>query len=614
MPGRANMTAVTGTAGQLLGGRYQLIAPVGKGSMGQVWRGRDEVLSREVAVKEVLLPDWLSKAERDELVVRAMREARAAARLHHPGIVTVYDAVEYDGVPWQVMEFISSPSLAQIIAQEGRLAWERVAALGAHLADAIAHAHAAGVVHRDVKPANVLLAGPRAILTDFGIACILDSSTQLTRTGAIIGTPHYMPPEQIEGDSRQAPVDLWALGATLYHAVEGCPPFTAPATSGVLAAVLTQQVPEPRFAGPLAPVLHSLLIKAPAQRPNAVALTDQLTALLRPGRPSLTAKSSNGKPPPTATSPADRESPCRAAVLTGHSGRVHSVAFSPDGSALASGCDQGISADGSLVDGGYRVRLWNPRTQTCRARLAGPQGAASSVAFSPDGTMLASGNSGQPVYLWRIGGRFGRKGAALADDTDVMSLAFSPDGATLATGNCYKTVRLWHLNTRTCIGVLSGHGGWVHSVAFSPDGGMLATGSGDRTVQLWDVSTQARVATLTGHSEMVREVAFTPDGTLLASCSADKTIRLWKVGTRTHVATLTAETSSVFCVAFSPDGAMLASGGTDNLVRLWDIARLTCTATLSGHSEAVTALAFSPDGTTLASSSHDKTVRLWRLN
>ena len=139
------MTAVAGAAGQLLGGRYRLVEPVGKGGMGQVWRGFDDVLEREVAVKEILLPDGLSETEHDYPVARTMREARAAARLHHPGIVAVYDAVQYDGVPWIVMEFISGPSLAQVIAQDGRLPWERAAALGADLADALAHAHAAGV-------------------------------------------------------------------------------------------------------------------------------------------------------------------------------------------------------------------------------------------------------------------------------------------------------------------------------------------------------------------------------------------------------------------------------------------------------------------------------------
>lgn len=283
------MTAMAGTAGQLLGGRYRLAEPVGKGGMGQVWRGYDETLEREVAVKELLLPADATGTRGDKLIARTVREARATARLHHPGIVAVFDVVLHDGVPWIVMEFVPGPSLAEVITRDGRLAWERVVGLGAHLADALAHAHAAGVVHRDLKPANVLLAGCRTVLTDFGIARILDTATRLTSTGAIIGTPQYMPPEQIEGEPGRSPVDLWSLGATLYHAVEGHLPFDGPTLTAVLAAILTQPVPAPRHAGPLAPVLMSLLTKAPGQRPNAAALAEQLAGLSRAGRPTLTA-------------------------------------------------------------------------------------------------------------------------------------------------------------------------------------------------------------------------------------------------------------------------------------------------------------------------------------
>jgi WD40 repeat protein len=610
------MTAVAGAAGQLLGGRYRLVEPVGKGGMGQVWRGHDDVLEREVAVKGILLPDGLPETEHDYLVARTMREAQAAARLHHPSIVAVYDAVQCDGVPWIVMELIPGPSLAQVITREGPLPWERAAALGAHLADALAHAHAAGVVHRDLKPANVLLAGPRTVLTDFGVARLLDATTQLTSTGKILGTPHYMPPEQIEGAPVQAAVDLWALGATLYHAVEGCPPFNRPTLTAVLAAILTQPPPVPSHAGPLEPVIRSLLTKAPGQRPNAAALADQLSGLVRPGplpggvRPPRPAAQPS---PDTMTLHARPRSSSSAAVLTGHSGRVHSVAFSPDGSMLASGCDQGTGPDGALVSGGRRVRLWNVATRACAATLAGPQGAASSVAFSPDGTTLASGNSSDPVHLWRLGGRFRRNTTTLPGETGVMSVAFSPDGTTLATGNYDKTVRLWRLASRSCVATLSGHSGWVHSVAFSPaDGDVLATG-GDHTVRLWNTRTGRCAPILAGHSGSVREVAFSPDGTLLASGSVDGTVRLWDAKTRDCVGTLTGDAVPVFCVAFSPDGTALASGGADGAIWLWELDRRVCTGTFTGHEGPVAAVAFSPDGRTLASGSHDLTVRLWRI-
>jgi len=610
------MTVMAGQAGQLLCGRYRLVELVGKGAMGQVWHGHDETLKRSVAVKEILLPAGLPQAERDYLIARTLREAHATARLRHAGIVTIYDAVQFDDVPWIVMEFVTGPSLDKVIARDGRLPWEQVAALGVDLADALAHAHTARVVHRDLKPANVLLAGRRAVLTDFGVARVLDATTELTAKGELLGTPQYMAPEQIEGESALAPVDLWALGATLYTAVEGSPPFGGPTLTAILAAILTRPPPTPQQAGPMAPLISALLSKVPSQRPDAAALTRQLTALLRPDPAVLTVRSPGPSPaaePTTFVPAAGLEAPFGSAVLGGHVGRVYSVAFSPDGAVLASGCDQGVRPGGSLVMGGRRVRLWEVASQTCTAALTGPDGAASSVAFSPDGVMLASGNSGQPVHLWWPWGRFRKGPVTLAGDTDVMSVAFSPDGALLATGNCHKTVRLWDVAARRCLATLSGHGGWVHSVAFSPDGGTLATGSADHTVRLWDVAARTCLATLADHGEIVRAVAFSPDGAILASGSIDRTIRLWDVAARRCVAVLTDGFTPVFSVAFSPDGSLLASGGTDRTVQLWDAATRTRIASLTGHAKAVTSVAFSPDGSTLASGSDDRTVRLWRL-
>ena len=610
------MTVMAGQAGQILCERYRLVEPVGKGGMGQVWRGYDEILKRSVAVKEILLPGGLEGTERDYLIARTLREARAAARLHHPGIVTVYDAIHFADVPWTVMEFVSGPSLQEVITRDERLPWEQVAELGIDLADALSHAHAAGVVHRDLKPSNVLRAGRRTVLTDFGVARILDATTELTAEGALIGTPQYMAPEQIEGGSIQAPVDLWALGATMYTAVEGRRPFDGPTLTAILAAILTRPPPILQHAGPIAALISALLSKAPSQRPDTASVIQQLTALLRPDPPVLAVRSPGTARPtePTTVVPTVRQgSPFRATVLDGHGGRVYSVAFSPEGGVLASGCDQGVKPDGSLVKGGRRVRLWDVASRTCTAALTGPEGAASCVAFSPDGAILASGNSGQPTHLWRLGRRFRKGPIILPDDTDVTSVAFSPDGGILATGNCYKTVRLWDVAARTCLATLSGHGGWVHSLAFDLDGGILATGSGDHTVRLWDVAARTCFATLTDHGEIVREVAFSPDGATLASASVDRTIRLWDVATRTCTAVLTDGFTPVFCVAFSPDGSVLASGGPDSTVRLWDVGTRTCTATLTGHAEAVTSVAFSPDGNTVASGSHDRTARLWHL-
>ncbi|MEU8798634.1 serine/threonine-protein kinase [Spirillospora sp. NPDC048819] len=250
---------------QTIAGRYELAEILGRGGMGAVWRARDRTLGREVAVKEVSLPDGLDGAQVERVYARTFREARSAARLDHPGIVTVYDVVEEDGRPWIIMQLIRAESLDRVIAREGPQAPGRVAEIGLDLLDALRAAHAAGVVHRDVKPGNVLLPPGRAVLTDFGIATVAGDET-LTQAGAVLGSPAYLAPEQA-GHQRATPAsDLWSLGATLYAAVEGRAPYSRPDLWGVMAALLAEEPDPLRLAGPLTPVIQGLLRKNPDER------------------------------------------------------------------------------------------------------------------------------------------------------------------------------------------------------------------------------------------------------------------------------------------------------------------------------------------------------------
>ncbi|MFC9969644.1 serine/threonine-protein kinase [Spirillospora sp. NPDC127200] len=275
---------------RLLAGRYRLLSVVGRGGMGTVWRARDEALHREVAVKEVLLHEALSDEEREQRHQRTLREARASARLNHPGVVTVHDVVDEGGHPWIVMELVQARSLQEILDEEGPLPPGRAAAVGRQIAGALRAAHAIGILHRDVKPANVLItADDRAVLTDFGIAQIAGDAT-LTRTGLIMGSPAYMSPERVNGDRALPASDLWALGATLYTACEGRPPHHRSDAMAVLAAILTQEPMPPRNAGPLAPVLRALLERDPAKRMSADDAEKALARVQAGGTPAPVAE------------------------------------------------------------------------------------------------------------------------------------------------------------------------------------------------------------------------------------------------------------------------------------------------------------------------------------
>ncbi|MFF5258509.1 serine/threonine-protein kinase [Actinomadura viridis] len=252
--------------GHLLANRYRLDEVVGRGGMGTVWGAYDVMLDRRVAVKEVVLPPGLTPAERDVLYERTFREARASARLNHPGVVTVHDVLEEAGRPWIVMELVQARSLQDVLDEEGVLAHRRAAEIGLQMLGALRHAHEKGILHRDIKPSNVLITDSgRVVLTDFGIAQVEGDAT-LTQTGLVMGSPAYIPPERVQGERAVPASDLWALGATLYASLEGRSPYERPDAMASLEAALTEPVPPPRNAGPLASVLEGLLAREPAHR------------------------------------------------------------------------------------------------------------------------------------------------------------------------------------------------------------------------------------------------------------------------------------------------------------------------------------------------------------
>ncbi|MFI9356229.1 serine/threonine-protein kinase [Streptomyces lydicus] len=255
-----------GKGGRLLAGRYRLADVLGRGGMGTVWRARDEVLGRTVAVKELRFPGGVEEDEKRRLITRTLREAKAIARIRNNGAVTVYDVVDEDDRPWIVMELVEGRSLAEVVRDDGPLTPRRAAEVGLAVLDVLRAAHSEGILHRDVKPSNVLMSDDgRVVLTDFGIAQV-EGDPSVTSTGMLVGAPSYISPERARGQKPGPPADMWSLGGLLYACVEGVPPYDKGSAIATLTAVMTEPVEPPKSAGALEEVIYGLLVKDPAAR------------------------------------------------------------------------------------------------------------------------------------------------------------------------------------------------------------------------------------------------------------------------------------------------------------------------------------------------------------
>jgi serine/threonine protein kinase len=418
--------------GRLLARRYRLLTVVGHGGMGTVWHAHDEVLGRDVAVKEVILPHGMSQDEREVHHKRTFREARTAARLAHPGVVTVFDVVEEGGRPWIIMELIKAPSLDQVIKDKGRLPPRRAAQIAREMLGALHTAHEAGVLHRDVKPSNVLVApGDRVVLTDFGIATAAGDVT-LTQTGLVMGSPAYIAPERARGRTAGPASDLWALGVTLYAMVEGgASPYDRSEPMASLIAVISEDPEPPVHAGPVRPIIEGLLRKDPEARLSALeagAMLDQVVrglAMTRRNTLPLTQVSDDAAPTSVLdTEPAGGDRPQSPAEPP-----APSRTDSGDGTGDEAGEDAGSgpSAPPAAATAAESPAAESPAVDTPPAETPVADSPTRSPAASPatDETPTDPAEPAAPTSVEPIAGR----AAAAAPGVEGIGQAVAPPGA-----------------------------------------------------------------------------------------------------------------------------------------------------------------------------------------
>jgi serine/threonine protein kinase/WD40 repeat protein len=651
-------------------GTYRILKVLGAGGMGVVFEAEDVQLQRPVALK-VIHPARATSAEARE---RFLREARAMAALEHDHIVPVYQVGEDRSVLFLAMPLLKGEMLEERLSRCGRLPVAEILRIGRETAEGLAAAHAQGLVHRDIKPANLWLEGERGRvkIVDFGLARAATDDAQITQQGAIVGTPAYMAPEQVNGHVPDARGDLFSLGCVLYRLATGEPAFRGADTIATLMAVATEQPRPPRELNPelppaLAELITQLLAKQPAARPSSAQAVAAALQAIVPGETALpdsalvaradTARDSTTEILPRRTRAftrrrflalmavvsvvllaiagylfgpavyrfvrettnkkgagpelvaADRAPP--AVPEPGGLLRVLRGHVGPVGPVVCSA--DGHRALSGSWDG--TMRLWDLDSGVELHRFDGHTGWVWSVAFSPDARWaLSAGSFDRSVRCWDLGTckdvyQLRRRAERF------LGVAFGPEGACAVSdgGDDDNTLRVWNVETRQERFRLPGHTQRVERVAFSPDGRWLLSGSRDGTVRLWDLTTRAAVRKLEGHQGPVLGVALTPDGHRALSGSEDGTVRLWDLDTGHELCRLPGQVAAVEAIAFGPDGHRALTGGRDGALRLWDLDSGKQLTVLESESGLIGGVTFTPDGGRALSGGADGSLRLWRL-
>ena len=694
-------------------GPYRIVKELGKGGMGAVFLALDTRLDREVALK-VMLPAFAADPLAKE---RFLREAKAVAKVAHDHVVTIHEADERDGVPYIAMQFLKGYPLDEFLKKKGAPSLAHCVRIVREAALGLAAAHKRGLVHRDIKPANLWLEAPngRVKVLDFGLAKPVGSDSELTKSGAVVGTPAYMSPEQAGGQKVDHRTDIFSLGTLLYRLLTGRTPFNGEHIMAVLTALAVEEPTPVRELNPkvppaLAALVHQMLAKKPEARPQtATEVAERLrTALAQapsqvadqvgdrvpdrapdevsdsvpvaldtaevPQTMQVSAVQHVVVPPPLPPRAARRDpqneeteaeaerrapparganrtklyivggavalllflivmaaigarkkpgpgespgpikkvgengGPTRLAALKGHSSHVSSVAYSADGTRIA-------SASGKFGKQG-EAKVWDANAGTEVCTLRGHEFEVLSATFSRDGTRVVTGGADDKAKVWDAA-----TGAELlsieVNAGNVSGVAFSPDGTRIVTANGRygkpgeakgymvpggKPGLARPGGANIALFTLKGHAKDVNAAAYNPTGTRIVTGSSDRTAKVWDANTGAELLTLARHSDAVLSVAYSADGTRIVTAGSDNTAKMWDANTGAELLTIRGHSGAVLSATFSADGTRIVTGSLDKTAKVWDTKTGAEVFALTGFAGGVVA-AFSPDGTRIVTGS-----------
>jgi len=624
-----------------LGPQYDIMKELGRGGMAIVYKAVQRNLGRDIALK--VLPQGLTHDEK--LLKRFHREARSAAQLNHPHIVTIFDEGEMNGVHYMAMEYLNGRDLHDIIQENGPRTAEQLVSLIAPIAEALGYAHSHETVHRDVKSSNVMVTDiGRPVLMDFGIAHA-SSESRLTQTGTVLGTPEYMSPEQARGNEIDYRSDLYSLGVVLYEGITTELPHTGGHPMSVVYKVLHESYTPPSQITPDCPdwleqIIVKLLMKDPGDRyQTGKEVADALRSKDPGSRVPVPSSGEDGSPSsgPSANGSAE---PAQTQVFRPEDdGPSHSPSHSPSsepGQTIAqdpSARSQSSEASVSSTEVGTETATAQRQTESPASSnrpsspqrqrlhivrtLAGNADWVNAVSFSPDGQYAITGGSNHTVKLWEVvTGQEVQTFEGLS--SQPISVSLSPDSEKLVTESSNGVVRIWDVETGRPLHTFEEHSEAVLAATFSPDGQYVLSGSGrSGTLQLWEAETGMPVRTFDENPEAVFSLAFSPDGNYVLSGSGQSgTLKLWDARTGQALRTFDQEgwdSTYVFSVAFSPDGRFALSGSDDMTARLWHVESGRLLRTFDGHSGLVIAVAFSPDGQYVLSGSSDMKVQLWKV-